>query len=363
MRRYLLLFIIMLMPAHAFLDSLSDSDSITTDTVSGLCSDTYVLIQYSVDDEIVGVETVETDDGEFEVEFTPDDEDTYTIFASCDGDVDSLSVCYGDCDDGDDESDEESDSDECEEYLDCGDWGECIDGERVRDCVYACSGETTSTYTDCTDTSTTLEDDTGSVNETCSESWSCRQWDECTNGVEERECYDYNECGTEELKPDTTQSCTVEEESVVIVEETESYTVPSTPTPVTYEEPTTETVYVPVEPEIVTVPAQTIDYKNFAIVGGIIMSVIIFIALSVMVVMHYMNAHASSSNDDEMIEFVKQERRAGIDEEQIRASLKESGWHKDEIQHALDDTKDAVPEKPVQENIAREGFEPPTSGL
>ena len=71
-----------------------------------------------------------------------------------------------------------------------------------------------------------------------------------------------------------------------------------------------------------------------------------------------MNAHASSSNDDEMIEFVKQERRAGIDEEQIRASLKDSGWHKDEIQHALDDTKEMS-----QENIAREGFEPPTSGL
>ena len=65
-------------------------------------------------------------------------------------------------------------------------------------------------------------------------------------------------------------------------------------------------------------------------------------------------------NLDEMIEFVKQERRAGIDEEQIRASLKESGWHKDEIQHALDDTKDAVSES---KDIAREGFEPPTSGL
>ena len=49
--------------------------------------------------------------------------------------------------------------------------------------------------------------------------------------------------------------------SVVIVEE--AYVPePVPPTPVSYQEPRTETVYVPVEPEIVTVPAQTIDYKN-----------------------------------------------------------------------------------------------------
>ena len=350
MKRYILLFILLLLPAHAFLDSLVDSSDVEDTVVSGLCDETYVLLQYSQDDDIIGVETVDTDDGTFETTFTPDGEDTYTIFASCAGDVDSVQICYGDC--SDDDSDEDSGGDECEEYLDCGDWGECIDGERVRDCVYACSGETTSTYTDCSDTSTTLEDDTGSVNETCSESWSCKQWGECIDGTQVRECNDYNLCGTSALKPEESQSCVVEEPYVPEPVE------PAPPAPVSYQEPRTETVYVPVEPEVVMVPAQTIDYKNFAIVGGIIVAVIVFIALSVMVVMHYMNAHASSSNDDEMIEFVKQERRAGIDEEQIRASLKDSGWHKDEIQHALDDTKEMS-----QENIAREGFEPPTSGL
>ena len=352
MKRYLFLFILFLLPAQAFLENLSDSDKLEDTIISGLCDETYVLLQYSQDDDIVGVETVDTKNGEFETTFVPDEEETYTIFASCAGDVDSVDVCYGDC--GSTSSDSSTSSDVCIEYADCSDWGECIDGQRTSTCTFVCSGDSYDRFTDCTDVivsgSAVTEDPVS--NETCSESWSCKQWGECIAGTQTRECNDYNLCGTTLLIPDTTQSCVVEEPYVP-----EPY-VP--PTPVTYQEPVVETVYVPVEPEIVTVPAQTIDYRNFAIVGGIIVAVLIFIALSVMIVMHYMNAHSPSSNDDEMIEFVKQERRAGIDEEQIRASLKESGWHKDEIQHALDDTKDAVSES---KDIAREGFEPPTSGL
>ena len=66
MRRYLLLFIFLLLPAHAFLDGISDSDSVEDTVVSGLCDETYVLLQYSQDDDIVGVETVDTKNGEFE---------------------------------------------------------------------------------------------------------------------------------------------------------------------------------------------------------------------------------------------------------------------------------------------------------
>lgn len=352
MKRYLFLFILFLLPAQAFLENLSDSDKVEDTIISGLCDETYVLLQYSQDDDIVGVETVDTKNGEFETTFTPDDEETYTIFASCAGDVDSQTVCYGDCGSS-------TSSSECEEYLQCGEWGECIDGKKYQDCTYACSGDPYEKFTYC-DAATTVNDST-TLNESCKESWSCKQWGECIGGVQKRECNDYNLCGTEELKPDTTQSCTVEQDVVVeepYVPPVETYVPPA---PVSFQEPVVETVYVPVEPEIVTVPAQTIDYKNFAIVGGIIVAVIIFISLSVVIVMHYMNAHAPSSNDDEMIEYVRNERRAGIDEEQIRASLKECGWHKDEIQHALDDTKDVTSAN--SESIAREGFEPPTSGL
>ena len=224
---------------------------------------------------------------------------------------------------------------------------------KYQDCTYSCSGDPYEKFTYC-DADTTANDST-TLNESCKESWSCKQWGECIGGVQTRECNDYNLCGTQALKPKNHNLVLVEEPYVPPVE---TY-VP--PTPVSYQEPVVETVYVPVEPEIVTVPAQTIDYKNFAIVGGIIVAVIIFISLSVVIVMHYMNAHAPSSNDDEMIEYVRNERRAGIDEEQIRASLKECGWHKDEIQHALDDTKDVTSTN--SESIAREGFEPPTSGL
>ncbi len=41
----------------------------------------------------------------------------------------------------------------------------------------------------------------------CSESWNCTDWSACSNGIQERNCNDANECGTVSSKPATQQSC------------------------------------------------------------------------------------------------------------------------------------------------------------
>ncbi len=44
----------------------------------------------------------------------------------------------------------------------------------------------------------------------CNEVWVCGQWGECVDGERTRDCVDQNSCGTNENKPRTTESCTVE---------------------------------------------------------------------------------------------------------------------------------------------------------
>lgn len=43
--------------------------------------------------------------------------------------------------------------------------------------------------------------------EDCTESWSCTDWSTCSGGTQTRTCTDANHCGTENSKPDESQSC------------------------------------------------------------------------------------------------------------------------------------------------------------
>ncbi|MFT4250753.1 MAG: hypothetical protein ACMXYD_05320 [Candidatus Woesearchaeota archaeon] len=45
----------------------------------------------------------------------------------------------------------------------------------------------------------------------CYENWNCTEFSACRDGNQTRECTDRNACGTEENKPETTQTCTCEE--------------------------------------------------------------------------------------------------------------------------------------------------------
>jgi len=44
----------------------------------------------------------------------------------------------------------------------------------------------------------------------CEEKWSCSEWTSCINGIQDRYCYDNNNCGTEKYKPALTKSCKIE---------------------------------------------------------------------------------------------------------------------------------------------------------
>ncbi|MEE9525615.1 MAG: hypothetical protein V3V78_03360, partial [Candidatus Woesearchaeota archaeon] len=43
--------------------------------------------------------------------------------------------------------------------------------------------------------------------EECLESWTCTSWSDCANDQQTRLCFDFNECGTETLKPEEIRSC------------------------------------------------------------------------------------------------------------------------------------------------------------
>lgn len=42
---------------------------------------------------------------------------------------------------------------------------------------------------------------------TCTPDWGCTEWSDCVNSTIERVCYDWNECGTNESKPDEQMAC------------------------------------------------------------------------------------------------------------------------------------------------------------
>lgn len=43
--------------------------------------------------------------------------------------------------------------------------------------------------------------------EKCNEDWTCSSWSECIDGIQIRECADWNECGTKDWKPKLSQEC------------------------------------------------------------------------------------------------------------------------------------------------------------
>ena len=43
--------------------------------------------------------------------------------------------------------------------------------------------------------------------EECEENWRCNDWEECFDGITERYCYDFNDCGTIAEKPALTENC------------------------------------------------------------------------------------------------------------------------------------------------------------
>lgn len=66
---------------------------------------------------------------------------------------------------------------------------------------------------------------TPTVGEVCFEDWICAKWKECSNGVQTRECFDANNCGSIDFRPKLIQDC---EKEVIeqVVEEDEEPSIP-----------------------------------------------------------------------------------------------------------------------------------------
>ena len=73
----------------------------------------------------------------------------------------------------------------CVPSFDCGDWSECIDGERTRECSDLTCGN------DRTDTQ---------VCDICVSNWDCSAWSSCENGKSTRECLDLNGCAENKME-------------------------------------------------------------------------------------------------------------------------------------------------------------------
>jgi hypothetical protein len=110
---------------------------------------------------------------------------------TCNPDTGSCTACTPDC--------TGHELEECEGVV-CEDSALlCPDGFNVT-CNNTCTnGSCTACTPDCT----------GHELEECEEDWLCTEWSECIEGQQTRACTDQNACGTEDNRPEETQTCEV----------------------------------------------------------------------------------------------------------------------------------------------------------
>ncbi len=85
----------------------------------------------------------------------------------------------------------------CSENWICAEWSVCADGKQTRTCT-----DQNSCGTD-----ENKPEETQNCTAECGESWTCTTWTPCDNGIQTRTCIDQNDCGTSENKPPLSQSC------------------------------------------------------------------------------------------------------------------------------------------------------------
>ena len=97
-----------------------------------------------------------------------------------------------------------------EEY--CGD-GVCNNDETCGTCSSDCGscstgggGSSSGSGSSSGGSLTTTSSSTG-----CIEDWECGEWSLCMKGLSGRSCEDLNDCGTETLKPELTQECSMDD--------------------------------------------------------------------------------------------------------------------------------------------------------
>jgi len=87
----------------------------------------------------------------------------------------------------------------CTEDWNCTEWSGCVNETQTRVC------------TDLNDCGTEEDKPEGSQSceIVCVENWNCTEWSGCVNETQTRVCTDLNDCGTEEDKPEGSQSCEI----------------------------------------------------------------------------------------------------------------------------------------------------------
>ncbi len=94
----------------------------------------------------------------------------------------------------------------CVENWSCSEWSRCVDGKQTRECTDANSCGTEilkpTTTQDCV---------------VCVPEWECAEWGDCYEGERQRECHDLHECGVDDGKPELFEQCQVACSDGVIV--------------------------------------------------------------------------------------------------------------------------------------------------
>jgi len=80
----------------------------------------------------------------------------------------------------------------CTANFRCGNWSECIDGNKTRNCI---------------DLNECKSSKTETVFCNCIPSWNCTDWSECLGNLQIRSCIDFNHCQNESNKPVENQTC------------------------------------------------------------------------------------------------------------------------------------------------------------
>ncbi|MFH1424708.1 MAG: hypothetical protein ABIG20_03430 [archaeon] len=93
---------------------------------------------------------------------------------------------------------------DCTPDWNCSSWGACNGGFQNRYCydVNKCA-----TNDGAPETRQSCASEDNNENSNCTPLWDCQKWLSCTNGVQSRNCFDWNYCGTNAGKPDTSRSC------------------------------------------------------------------------------------------------------------------------------------------------------------
>ena len=151
----------------------------------------------------------------------------------------------------------------------------------------------------------------------CQESWVCREWSSCLNGIQTRVCGDERECGTTTYKPKEQQSC--QQGNTPPLSTGTKPPQPSVPSPIRQ----------PVSPPSVSWTS------NSLFLGGIIIGIIL-IALVSFFFIHHAHAAQMVYNVDELQEWIRKERQIGTSLNTIKDILQDhTGWSRKEIEKAF----------------------------